>query len=62
MEEFLQKRVQEILTSVKTYITAVENCNLTDRQWFIEFEDELNKLSVLDHNNGVSNYSYLDCK
>lgn len=40
----------EILNNIKEFIEQVEEQGLTNEQWFIDWEDEMNKLSVKDHN------------
>ena len=39
----------EILNNTKEFIEQVEEQGLTNEQWFIDWEDEMNKLSVKDH-------------
>lgn len=39
-----------LLTAVKEYIEQVEKLNLTNTQWYIDWEMEMNKLTVKDHN------------
>lgn len=38
------------ISKLKMLIQEVEIANLTDTQWYLNFEDELNKLSTKDHN------------
>lgn len=40
----------EILNNTKEFIEQVEEQGLTNEQWFVDWEDEMNKLSVKDHN------------
>lgn len=40
-----------LLKSVEEYIKQVEDAKLTDSQFFLDFEDSLNELSVKDHRN-----------
>lgn len=46
----LQKLSQMLLQQVTWLIEECEKKKLTNEQWFIEMEDELNKLSIKDHN------------
>lgn len=39
-----------LLKMIEIYIEQVKAAQMTDEQFFIEFEDDLNELSVLDHN------------
>ena len=39
-----------LLTLVSDYINIVEELELTNEQWFIDWEMEMNKLTVKDHN------------
>lgn len=52
---FMQKLVfsskaEELIKEIKDFIKAAEYFKLTDEQWFIEFENQINKLSIKDHN------------
>lgn len=38
-----------ILKQAKWWVKTAEFANLTNEQWFINWEDELNKLSCKDH-------------
>ena len=46
----LQKLSQMLLQQVDWLINECEDRKLTNEQWFIEFEDNINQLSVKDHN------------
>lgn len=48
---------QKVLEIVKTYINMVEEAKMCDKQFFIEWEDCLNLLSVKDHNEKSNNCS-----
>lgn len=41
---------QTVLYVTKNIIKQVEEAGMTNEQFFIDFEDELNELSVKDHN------------
>lgn len=41
---------QELLHALKLYVKAAEIAKMTDEQFFIDFEDSINELSVKDHN------------
>lgn len=43
------------IEQLKLFIGIIEKNKLTNEQWFIEFEDKLNELSIKDHNNYVDN-------
>lgn len=49
-KDYLYSMGEAIIKSTKAYIKAIENNDMCNEQFFIEFEDELNKLSVKDHN------------
>lgn len=46
MKEDMQITGQMILTIVKDYIESIEKNGLTNEGFFLDWEDELNKLSV----------------
>lgn len=46
----LEKLSKMLLEQVEWLIKECEENRLTDSQWYIEFEDNLNLLSVKDHN------------
>lgn len=52
MEERLKNRSIALLNTIKLYIKEVERNHLTDKQWFLTWEDSINKLSIKDHNAG----------
>ena len=41
---------QTALMFVKSVVNEAERLNMTNEQFYIEFEDELNELSIKDHN------------
>lgn len=45
----LQKLAQMLLQQVDWLIKECEEKELTNSQWFLDFEDSLNLLSVKDH-------------
>lgn len=49
MEERLKNRGSTLLNTIKLYIKEVERNHLINKQWFLDWEDELNKLSIKDH-------------
>lgn len=38
------------IEQLKLFLGIIERNKLTNEQWFIDFEDNLNKLSIKDHN------------
>lgn len=48
--EGLKNECEQILEQVNKLIDSVELLELTNEQWFINFENDLNLLSVKDHN------------
>ena len=50
MKRLIKKKSEIILTDIKDLIEICEKENLTNEQWYIDWEMELNKLSVKDHN------------
>lgn len=46
---------QMALMFVRNVIEEVEKLGMTNEQFFIDFEDELNELSIKDHNPDSSN-------
>lgn len=38
------------IEQLELFIKVIERYELTNEQWFIDFEDNLNKLSIKDHN------------
>lgn len=49
-EERLKNICRNFLTKLKMLVHEIETAELTNEQWYINFEDEINKLSVKDHN------------
>lgn len=41
---------QTLLKMTELFIKSVEEAKMTDMDWFINWEDEINALSVKDHN------------
>lgn len=54
LEKLFQTIGNWILKITNTYITYIENFNLTNKQWYLDWEDELNKYSVKNHNKPAS--------
>lgn len=50
MEERLKNTCQNILTKIKMLVQEAELMEVTNSQWWISFEDELNFYSTKDHN------------
>ena len=50
MEERLKNSCRNILTKIRMLVQEVELMNLTNEQWYLDFEDELNELSIKNHN------------
>ena len=46
----LEKLSKMLLEQVEWLIKECEENDLTNSQWYIEFEDNLNLLSIKDHN------------
>lgn len=44
----LQKKIQSLLSDIKEVKRLALENGLTNTQWFIDFEDELNKLSGIE--------------
>ena len=44
----LQKKIQSLLNDIKEVKRLALENGLTNTQWFIDFEDELNKLSGIE--------------
>lgn len=49
-ETIFEGLANDYITKIETLIKNVESANLTNTQWFIDFEDKLNELSHKDHN------------
>lgn len=49
-QQELYMKGQTILKMTELYIKSVEEAKMTDKQFFIDWEDKLNLLSVKDHN------------
>ena len=48
IKDRLQKKIQSLLSDIKEVKRLALENNLTNTQWFIDFEDELNKLSGIE--------------
>ena len=46
----LQSSANFLLILIREYINIVEELELTNEQWFIDWEDKMNRLTVEDHN------------
>jgi len=62
MEEVdMEYRLQNALNRIKRLIEECEEEELTDTQYFLDFETELNRWSVRDHHKIISNnIKYMD--
>lgn len=49
-QQELYMKGQTILKMTELFIKSVEEANMTNDDWFINWEDNLNLLSVKDHN------------
>lgn len=52
----MEYRLQNALNRIKRLIAECEEEGLTNMQYYLDFEDELNKLSVKDHTEVFSKY------
>ena len=50
-QEVLKKQGVELLQQIAAFIDITRIAGYTNEQWFIDWEDALNKYSVMDHNN-----------
>lgn len=48
IKDRLQKKIQSLLNDIKEVKRLALENGLTNTQWFIDFEDELNKLSGIE--------------
>lgn len=48
IKDRLQKKIQSLLSDIKEVKRLALENGLTNTQWFIDFEDELNKLSGIE--------------
>ena len=48
-EQEYQELANDLLKVIKDYISDIEKEGFTNESWFLDFEDELNELSVKDH-------------
>lgn len=48
-ERKLKNQIESELKFLIYLIGMCEKAQLTDRDWYLDFEDELNKLSTKDH-------------
>ena len=49
-KNYLYNVGQAVLHAATEFIKAVEKSKMCNEQWFISWEDELNELSIKDHN------------
>lgn len=49
IEEFA-KMVYEEMQRISKIVNIAENCKYTNEQFYLDFEDQMNQLSVKDHN------------
>lgn len=49
-EELLKELGDIVINECDSFIKMIEKHKLTNEQWFIEFEDRLNELSIKNHN------------
>lgn len=56
----IEYRLQNVLSKVKHIIEECEEEGLTNTQYFLDFETELNRWSVRDHNKENNFCKYLD--
>ena len=49
IEEFA-KMVYEEMQRISKIVNIAENCKYTNEQFYLDFEDQINQLSVKDHN------------
>lgn len=54
-EQDYQELANGLIEVIKDYISDIEREGLTNESWFLDFEDELNELSIKDH--GISKQS-----
>lgn len=59
IREFKDSLTEQIKHCID-YIKIAEEINITDEQWFIEYENWLNKLSCIDHTVGVKDLPEVD--
>lgn len=45
----MKETANTLIKQLESFIKDVENKGYTNEQWFINFEDTLNKLSIKDH-------------
>ena len=46
MEEKIKTQFKQMLITLESIIRSIEERGLTNEQWFLDYMDELNKLSV----------------
>lgn len=49
IDEFA-KMVYEEMQRISKIVNIAENCKYTNEQFYLDFEDQINQLSVKDHN------------
>lgn len=52
MEDILKEMCRKALITINCIISLAEKEHLTNKQFYIDFEDRLNEFSVMDHNRG----------
>lgn len=51
MKEWILKQLSKaVILLCDVFVILVEKQESTDSQWFLDFEDSLNYLSTIDHN------------
>ena len=49
IDEFA-KMVYEEMQRISKIVNIAENCKYTNEQFYLDFEDQMNQLSIKDHN------------
>lgn len=49
LKEEFKKLLQENIRNINEIVRVAENANFTDEQFYIDWEDYLNQISVKDH-------------
>lgn len=50
LEEELKKAINEQIVNIMHIVNIAEELGFTNKQWFLNYEDFLNSVSVKDHN------------
>lgn len=53
-KERLETYSKVLITSIERFIKEIEDSELSNEQFFINWEDKLNKLSTKDHNTSLN--------